>query len=106
MTRLLLTAALLAPLVLASSAHALRCREWTPLAGEPRSEVLRREYQSILSSNKAKRWEVNISRMEQCLIRLESAIMVDFDEVCRRGKQVRVDALDRVLMEYVRSCVG
>ncbi len=105
-TRLLLTAALLAPLVLASPAHALRCKEWTPLVGQQRSEVLRREYQSILSSNKAKRWEVNISRMEQCLIRRESAIMVDFDEACRRGKKVRIDALDSILMEYVRSCVG
>ena len=106
MIRLALSAVLLAPLVLASPAHALRCREWTPLVDSQRSEVLRREYQRILSSNQAKRWEVNISRIEQCLVRSESSIMVDFDEACRRGKTVRIDALDRILMGYVRSCVG
>jgi hypothetical protein len=105
-TRLLLAAVLLAPLVLATPAHALRCREWAPLVGEQRTAALRAGYQSILSSNQAKRWEINISRVEQCLIRSESSIMVDFDEACRRGKQVRVDALDRILMEYVRTCVN
>ena len=39
-------------------------------------------------------------------IRRESAIMVDFDEARRRGKKVRIDALDSILMEYVHSCVG
>ncbi len=72
LTRLALAALLLAPLLLASPAHALRCREWTPLAGDQRSAVVRREVQAIVSSNKARGWEINMSRIKQCMVQSES----------------------------------
>ncbi len=71
-----------------------------------REAGLRTSFVEILDSNRAKKFtSINRGRIEQCLIRNMSPIAIDFDDACAQGQRVSKDALDEILMDYVRSCV-
>ena len=95
----------LVTLVTTGPAHAIRCNEWVRLIPTQRVEVLRSNFQSILTSARASNWAtVNKTRTNQCLNQQMPRIAADFDEQCSKGLRVPVDILDQTLMGYVRSC--
>jgi hypothetical protein len=86
-------------------AFGIDCRTWTRLDGYGRSDAIAAEARQIIYSNRASGWEVNRGRIEQCVLRSQRSIAIDFDSTCEQGQRVSMRALDEILLNYVRSCV-
>jgi hypothetical protein len=84
---------------------ALDCRTWTRLDGYGRSDTIAAEARQVIYSNRASAWQVNRGRIEQCVLRSQRSIAIDFDSTCEQGQRASMRALDEILLNYVRSCV-
>ena len=95
----------LVTVVMASPAHAIRCKDWVRMNPAQRVQALQADFHAILSSARASNWAtVNKTVTNQCLNQNMPRIAADFDEQCSKGLRAPVDILDRTLMNYVRSC--
>ena len=79
-------------LLFATPAHAIRCKEWTRLGPDQRTAAIQNATSNVLNSNEAKRWDVNITRINRCMAQSHTNIEIDFDEACRQGMRTPMDA--------------
>ena len=88
-----------------AAALALDCRSWTRLDQFGRNDAIATSAHQLIYSNRASGWDVNRGRIEQCVLRSQRSIAIDFDYACEQGQRVSMRALDDILRNYVRSCV-
>lgn len=102
--RILLAAALV--LALADSAEAMRCTEWQSLTPEQKETALDDMAAKRLQSGVESEWNVDTGSVARCLAERRQEIMDAFDDACAEGERAAMDALDRIFMQYLRSCAG
>ena len=93
-------------LVLASTASAIECQDWTRLAGASKAGVVRELIEERLASDVAQRYtSANRVAIRACLQPYVPRIVAEFDGICAEGMSAAMNALDEAFDGYFLSCV-
>jgi hypothetical protein len=94
-------------LALASPASAFfKCKSWTRLDDEQKTELLEQQTDKTLEGNVARQYQVNRVTIRKCMIRYIPEMRDQFDGICAEGKSASLQALNREFERYLFSCVG
>lgn len=100
------TLILLLALVLASSASAIDCEDWTYLDPASKPGTVSRMIDERLASDVAQRYtSANRVAIRTCLQPMVPRIVAEFDGVCSEGMRAAMNALDETFDRYFLSCV-
>jgi hypothetical protein len=61
--------------------------------------------QTALQSSGARRYDVNVARVQQCLEQNATHIELDFDGACADSGSAGLQALNTIFKRYAWSCV-
>jgi hypothetical protein len=89
-----------------SAVLAIDCSTWTSVQGEDRDLAFQAAVDELLGSSEANQWTtLNKALIKDCLLTNRGRIQAEFDGLCEKGMQTRIQALDLKLREYARGCV-
>jgi hypothetical protein len=98
---------LLLSLALTSPASAFfKCKTWETLEDEEKRELLLERIDQAMTSNEAKKYDVNKVRLKRCLEEQAWDMQEQFDGICAEGKSASMQALNDMFTRYIWSCVG
>ena len=97
---------LLALLLVALPAHAFNCRQWTRMDPAQREQTLIQETKSRVYGQAAKKYNVSKPRIERCMMGMLGRISYDIDDTCADSRTADMQALNRILTNYIVACVN
>ncbi len=89
-----------------TSAHAIRCSDWTRLNNYQRHDTLQQLFRDAPNHSSLRGRSFSGTRLELCLSRMERWIEADFDEACSRGRAANMQALNDIMRHYIVSCTS
>lgn len=93
-------------IAVASPTSALDCATWNRLNyPDDRRAVIENEVWAVLDSGAASSWNVNHNAIGRCVMRRMRQLEVDIDDTCDQGMRASLQAVDELIMNYIRSCV-
>ncbi len=93
-------------IALASPTSAINCRDWSQFySSSDRRAAIEDQVWTILESGQASGWNVNRNQIGRCVVRRLGPIELDIEDLCAEGQSTSMQAVNELIMNYIRSCV-